>query len=619
MNIKLLSYLLIALNVFIVASALPTIIILTISTVVVLSLIVSHTLLRLILKILILITSLAILKINFTPLLVPEAGVSFILILSALKLWELESNTDYFNMFLILGLTIGSIFILNSSLSIFIIGLLQIAAFFYFILKLRNYNLNLLNFKRIFYLTIPAIIFSLFLFYTFPRFTQGFNSTRNFNSYLSEANSKLSFDKLGPINPSTKIIFHVKGVSPSPQQYWRSLILRGNHNNDWITGTPKKIANGTGLLDGKKYTVFLSDDFNDYLPTLDGLSKIETSSDEYFSYDDGTFRLKNILKRGVVYSVVTQVHSLNLGQVKTPDFKTTILKSKDKNFIANEIIGESTAKNLSDLERLNLVIKYFQNKHYGYSLSPPYYPSIEEFIKQGHLGYCSHFASAFVYMARAINLPARIVLGFQGGEYNPYDQSLVIRELDGHAWAEVYIANEGWKRIDPTAMVAPDLLRMGTTAFLKKINPSISFYFFNIPKSTFEFKILNSIAQRFDALNLHFNDALSNFNKDSQLQILKNTLPSLSSWGMQLAIILFFFFGIYFTIKFYITNKKLSANEKRYNKFIKFMRRHGLNKLDYETISIFRDRCLETPGLAPGILEYLNRETEFYISAFYQN
>jgi hypothetical protein len=522
-------------------------------------------------------------------------------------------------MFLILGLAIGSIFILNSSLSIFIIGLVQIAAFFYYILKLRNYNLDLLNFKRIVYLTVPALIFSLFLFYTFPRFTQGFNSARSFNTYLSEAAPKLSFDKLGPINPSAKIIFRVKGITPSPQLYWRALILRGNHNNDWITGSPKKITKALLAGSSTKYQVTLSDEYNEYLPTLDGFSKIESSSEDYNSYADGSFRLKNILKRGVVYTVSTQTNQNFPSTVQVNDFQSTILRSKDKNLIAKEILSSPNAIYFPDSERLNLVVKYFKNKHFTYSLAPPFYSSIEEFIKFGHQGYCSHFASAFVYMARAVGLPARIVIGFQGGEFNPYDQSLVIREMDGHAWAEVYIINQGWKRIDPTAMVAPDLLNIGAKAFNQKLNPIISFYFFNVQKSFFEFQTINSLTQRFDALNMNFNETLSSFNKDSQLQIVKRILPTFSSLTVQLATFLLIFFGIYFLVKLYLTNKKLSANTKRYNKFIKYMRRRGHNKFDYETISAFRDRCLETPGLSPVIVEYLNRETEFYIAAFYQN
>lgn len=618
MNIKKLSYILVSLNVFLVSKALPLSIILIISGIIFTSLVFSNKQLRLVLKIAILVICIFVLKMTFAPLLVPEAAVSLILILSALKLWELETNSDHFNMFLILALAEGTIFILNSSLYMFIIGLIQTAIFFYFILKLRNYDLGLLNFRRILYLTIPALIFSLILFYTFPRFTKGFNSTPGLNSYFSEASSKLNFSKLGPINPSSKIIFRVKGVPPSPQLYWRSLVLRGNHSEDWTIGSPKKVSKDKIINNPNfNYQILLSDDFNEYLPTLEGQSKINTSTEDYNSYEDGSFRLKNILKKGVSYSVSTSTEIINHALSEKPENQATILRAKNKDVIAKEIL-DNRSFNISASERLNLVLNYFKGKHFEYSLNPPIYNSVEDFIQSGHAGYCSHFAAAFVYMARSVRLPSRIVLGYQGGEFNPYDQSLIIRELDGHAWAEVYISNIGWKRIDPTAIVAPTLITDGAKVFNKKLNPAISFYFFQINKALFEFKNLDNLALWLDALNLHFSDLLTNFNKDSQLEILNQAYKYITSW---IGLLLLCFVCppiIFYMIKFYSRKKIASYEERRYRKFLQVMKRNGYTKSEYETASTFKLRCEQHLEITSKLSTYLSQETEYYINYFYR-
>ena len=58
-------------------------------------------------------------------------------------------------------------------------------------------------------------------------------------------------------------------------------------------------------------------------------------------------------------------------------------------------------------------------------------------------------------MMRSVGIPARIVLGYQGGEVNPLGGHLIVRQSDAHAWTEVWLEGDGWSRVDPTSAVAP--------------------------------------------------------------------------------------------------------------------------------------------------------------------
>jgi transglutaminase-like putative cysteine protease len=82
--------------------------------------------------------------------------------------------------------------------------------------------------------------------------------------------------------------------------------------------------------------------------------------------------------------------------------------------------------------------------------------SVDEFLFDQRVGYCEHYASSFVVLMRAMGVPARVVTGYQGGETNPVDGFFTVRQSDAHAWAEVWLDDYGWQRIDPTAAVAPD-------------------------------------------------------------------------------------------------------------------------------------------------------------------
>jgi len=81
---------------------------------------------------------------------------------------------------------------------------------------------------------------------------------------------------------------------------------------------------------------------------------------------------------------------------------------------------------------------------------------IESFLFKTRYGFCSHYASAFVYLMRVAHIPARVVTGYQGGELNKVGDFLEIRQADAHAWAEVWLENRGWVRFDPTAAIAPE-------------------------------------------------------------------------------------------------------------------------------------------------------------------
>jgi len=100
---------------------------------------------------------------------------------------------------------------------------------------------------------------------------------------------------------------------------------------------------------------------------------------------------------------------------------------------------------------------------FTYTLRPPLLGrhGIDDFLFQSKRGFCEHYAAAFVTLMRAAGIPARVIGGYQGGEFNPLDQYLVVRQSDAHAWAEVWLDGKGWVRVDPTAAVSPSRIETG--------------------------------------------------------------------------------------------------------------------------------------------------------------
>ena len=105
----------------------------------------------------------------------------------------------------------------------------------------------------------------------------------------------------------------------------------------------------------------------------------------------------------------------------------------------------------------------FREQPFVYTMQPPRLAdnAVDEFLFDTRKGFCEHYASAFTVVMRAAGVPARVVTGYQGGEFNPFGGYLIVRQSDAHAWSEVWIEGRGWSRVDPTAAVAPERIQGG--------------------------------------------------------------------------------------------------------------------------------------------------------------
>jgi hypothetical protein len=110
-------------------------------------------------------------------------------------------------------------------------------------------------------------------------------------------------------------------------------------------------------------------------------------------------------------------------------------------------------------------MEYLRSQPFFYTLTPPPLSAaqpVDEFLFATREGFCEHYASAFTVMMRAAGIPARVVSGYQGGEFNSVGSYYIIRQSDAHAWTEVWFADEGWVRIDPVSAVAPERVALGS-------------------------------------------------------------------------------------------------------------------------------------------------------------
>jgi protein-glutamine gamma-glutamyltransferase len=137
-------------------------------------------------------------------------------------------------------------------------------------------------------------------------------------------------------------------------------------------------------------------------------------------------------------------------------------------------LGAAWARDGSAPEAIaDKALALFREEPFVYTLSPPPLADdpVDRFLFDTRRGFCEHYAGAFVFLMRAAGVPARVVTGYQGGEANPVDGYLVVRQSDAHAWAEIWVEDRGWVRIDPTAAVSPLRIERGLAAAVPADDP----------------------------------------------------------------------------------------------------------------------------------------------------
>ena len=120
-------------------------------------------------------------------------------------------------------------------------------------------------------------------------------------------------------------------------------------------------------------------------------------------------------------------------------------------------------------EVVERALHHFHEEKFSYSLSPGTYGenALDDFLFQRRTGFCEHYAAAFATLMRVAGLPSRVVIGYHGGELNRLGDYVIVRQSDAHAWAEVWLPESGWLRVDPTAVIAPDRISSGLASFLQ--------------------------------------------------------------------------------------------------------------------------------------------------------
>ncbi len=197
----------------------------------------------------------------------------------------------------------------------------------------------------------------------------------------------------------------------------------------------------------------------------------------------------------------------------------------DRNPRARALALDIRARTGSDADFARAVLDWFRGNGLEYTLDPgtTTIDSVDTTLFDSKKGFCGHFASAYANIMRAGGVPARIVTGYLGGEWNPVGGYYIVRQSEAHAWTEVWLDGQGWTRIDPTAVVAPERLQRGIYDLLSDSLPGTSAFVHNSP-------LLRRLSQLWDGVNQWWQSSVVEFNFRSQLNLLSKLGIDAADW-----------------------------------------------------------------------------------------
>ncbi len=433
-----------------------------------------------------------------------ETWAALLIIAFALKLLEMKTRRDAYVVIFIAYFVISVQFIFNQSMGIVVYEFLALILATAAMVGMNQFHTRVnpkQSIKIATQILLQAIPLMVVVFILFPRISPIWSIASPTQKARTGLSSEMTPGDIASLARSDEIVFRAEFENSVPNNdklYWRGRVYSNFKLGTWSEEKiPKK------KYDTAKIHWANSEREKWFTPKTTGLSKISYSILLEPTHDRWLFGLDVASPRtpatGLLwnYRLASKKIVQSLFQYEVDSFPDANMNPSLPLFLEKQTLAIDVrdnpktvkfAQNLykkskNNEDYANKILAHIRQQEYFYTLEPPTLPrknSIDEFWLNSREGFCTHYAGAFVYMMRAVGIPARMVGGYQGGEINPVTGHVVVRQYQAHAWAEIWIANKGWQRFDPTAAVAPTRISEGLAAALSENDVSSLSTFTNL-------------------------------------------------------------------------------------------------------------------------------------------
>jgi transglutaminase-like putative cysteine protease len=416
----------------------------------------------------------------------------------------------------------------------------------------------------------------LLLFFLFPR-VQGplWGLPQDAYSGVTGLSDTMSPGTISALSLSDAIAFRVKFETATPprnQLYWRGPVMTDFDGSTWRVGLPQlrremRVDASGAPID---YEVTLEPHNRNWMFALEMPTRIPQSA--RLTSDYLAISLTPIRSR-IRYEMRSSPQFQARGGANPGDLAAALRLPGGVNPRARALSREWRETPADDSAVVRRAIEFYRGSRFEYTLQPPLLGrnSVDEFLFDTRQGFCEHFASSFVFLMRAAGVPARVVTGYQGGDTNPVDGYMIVRQADAHAWAEVWLESSGWTRVDPTAAAIPVRIELGITAAAPAGVPLLMRSGFNWVKS---------LRNNWDALTNQWNQWVLGYNPDRQLELLSRLGMKQPSWETMTLLLFWSVGGVLLLVALWLLRgmRREDAVQRAWLRFCGKLARAGLSR-----------------------------------------
>jgi len=552
----------------------------------------------------------------------------------SLKSLELNTRNDFYQINLL------GIFILASVLIFYQSLLISFVVFCLLVLNLTillEYFSGQKNIKSLLKqsgkIVIQSLPLALVLFIVFPKLSPFWQvpSAKSAQTGLSESVTPGDVAKLAR---SSELAFRATFFTEIPaynQLYWRAMVMDNFDGKTWSQNKSNRINNHNNVdqfaitppnLIGKKtqYQVIAEPSYQKWLFSLAVVDpkSMKDSQVNILSLPNYTIKSSKPISQTTSYQVTSYTETTLEPLLNEKERLINLRIPIDSNPKLQAQGRELSVKYSDEIQRAQAILNIIREQEFYYTLTPPLLigNELDQFFYQTKKGFCVHYASVFTFMMRASGIPARVVTGYLGGEYNKQSDHLSIYQYDAHAWSEIWVADKGWLRVDPTAAVNPARVESGLSQLLQQdslFNADI----LNLHRYK-HLAWVNTLRLQLDAMDFQWTRLVLGYSTRKQYDLLTQWFGDLRVWKVA-AIIggsLIFIMSVMWLANVKKSKKKPSVKWlAQYQQIVAILKTKGLEKPETMPANKFSKRViLRFPKLKDNFIAY----TDCFEALMYQ-
>lgn len=550
-----------------------------------------------------------------------DAGVALLILLSVMKLLEIRSERDYYITIYIGMLLILTNFLYTQTLPTAFYTVITLLVFLATLAGFNDRNHRLTVERRLRLaggLLLQALPLVLILFLFFPRASGPlWGLPEDARGGVSGLDDEMTPGSLSRLSLSDEVAFRVEfdGAIPDRDKlYWRGPVLWYTDGFKWV---PDRMRDPSVRMDVAgdpvSYTVILEPTRKKWLFALE--MPAGKPDDTFFTHDVQIRRRDEIQKR-IRYEMDSHL-DYRLISDSEENLERALQLPRNYHDQAIELGRRWREEAGTDNDVVQKALTYFREQEFHYTLTPQQLINdpVDEFLFQTRQGFCEHYTAAFIVLMRAAGIPARAVMGYQGGRVNPMGDYLIVRQRDAHAWAEVWLGDErGWVRVDPTAAVSPTRVDTGIDEALPESVVDVPLVLRN---NSLAREVWRQLGNTWDAINNRWNQWVLGYDRTRQSRFLDNIGLKNADYGdliliLTAAVVLFFIIMAFRLFR--ISRREIDAAKHWYRKFQQRLARCGIRPGSYEGP---RDYAARAARHRHDLAEDIQSITDNYVAVRY--